>query len=158
MPDLSATIDEAFADVEYPGDDHLTVYRKEGREFDETRKLLKGRDWREMPVQAFIMGDTPIPDLTPQGFRYYLPALLKASLTEELSDLVLDSLTFYLNPKNIRSDDPEFGYDRTAEHEQFRSLLSNRQIAAVKATIEQWHIRSWIGDDEYAELCEAYKT
>src|SRR5688572_25646865 len=101
MTDINATIDEAFADVQYPGDDQLTVYRAEGREYDTTWKLLQGKDWRDMPVFEFMTCDTPIPDLTPQAFHYYLPALLKASFDVNLSANVLGSLTFYLNP-NIR--------------------------------------------------------
>lgn len=124
MPDLNEMIEAAFADVEYPGDDRLTVYGKKGRAYDETWKLLKGKGWREMPVREFITGDTPLPDLTPQAFHYYLPALLRASVTDGLSVYVLDSLTFYLNPQNARSNDPEFGYDFTAEHGQFQALLS----------------------------------
>jgi hypothetical protein len=157
VTDLNAIIDEAFADVGYPGDERLTVYRSEGRDADETWKLLRGKDWREMPVQEFITGDTPIPDLTPQALHYYLPALLKASLLTGLSDFVLDSLTFHLNPKNARSDDPEFGYDSTTEYKQFRGLLSTRQVHAVSATIKEWYLRDLLADSEYADLRDAYR-
>ena len=156
MADTKDIIDRAFADTEYPGDDDLTGYPKEGREYDDTWKLLRGKDWRDMPVYEFMSGDTPIPDLTPRAFHYYLPALLKASLTEGPSQCVLDSLPFYLNPKSAHSDDPRYGYDCRTEHEQFRSLLSRPQRDAVMTTIDEWHAQGWLDDAEYQELRNAY--
>jgi hypothetical protein len=87
----------AFADTPYPGDDRLTVYNPSGRDYDETFQLLRGRSWRDMPVVEFICGDTPIPDLTPEAFHYYTPALLLASLDDTVhanSDIAA-SLAFF---------------------------------------------------------------
>lgn len=158
MPSISDIIDRAFADTVYPGDDDLTVYKKEGREYDETWKLLRGKDWRVMPVYDFITGDTPIPDLTPQAFHYYLPALLKASLSNDLRDWVLDAITFYLNPKSWFSDHPQYGYDSRQMFESFLSSLTKLQAGAVLAVVEEWRSGKCLDEEEYRELLEAYEV
>ena len=109
-----------------------------------------------MPVYEFITGDTPIPDLTPQAFHYYLPALLMASLTDGINDYV--SVEWHLNPANAKSDHPEFGYDATEEFQQFCSLLTPAQVKAIAATIEEWRARDWLGETEYHQLRNAYKS
>ncbi|MFN7137733.1 MAG: hypothetical protein ACK4UN_00160 [Limisphaerales bacterium] len=154
---INEIIDRAFGKNVYPGDDNLTVYDRGGRNYDDTWKLLRGVDWREMPVYEFITGDTPIPDLTPEAFHYYLPALLKASLVDDLADYVWDSMKFYLNPKNARSDHPEFGYDNTEDFERFRSLLSNEERSAILAVMEEWKALGVLNEVEYQELRQAYQ-
>ena len=80
MDNLLQAIALEFQGVQYPGDDNLTVYDSAGREFDETWQLLRGKAWQDFPVEAFMRGDTPIPDLSPAAFHYYMPALLTAAL------------------------------------------------------------------------------
>lgn len=159
MSEIDLIIDRAFAGTVYPGDDCLTVYDKEGREYDDTWQLLHAKNWRDMPVYDFIMGDTPVPDLTPQAFHYYLPALLKRSLSEDqsvASDHVFLSLTFCLDSKNAYSDHPEFGYDVRDEYQQFRALLTAEQIEAILGAIEKWRSLEWLDEDEYKSLVNAF--
>ncbi len=149
-------LDRAFAQTPYPGDEDLTVYGREGRAYDNTWKLLHGKNWREMPVYEFITGDTPIPDLTPKAFHYYLPALLKASLTEELAGYVLHTLTFYLNPAAMQCGDPTWDYRIRHDHEKFRYLLTELQLESVRAVFQEWHESGCIDDAEYQQLLGAY--
>jgi len=156
MPAFFDMIDAAFAETAYPGDDELTVYEKGGRDYDETWRLLRGLRWQDMPVIEFISGDTPIPDLTPKALHYYLPALLRASLMEELAGYVLPSLGFYLNPNARQCGDPSWDEPRRADYVRLRSLLTDRQILCMQAVFEEWLVRGDVNEAEYLQLLAGY--
>ena len=120
MTSLEERIEGAFANIRYPGDDNLTVYDRRGREHDDTFKLLRGKTWQEFPLQEFMSGDTPIPDLTPEAFHYYMPALLTGALncSQDLSS----TLVFYLTPSSYEQLADEYPHDR----QFYRSIFSKR--------------------------------
>jgi hypothetical protein len=146
----------AFADSSYPGDDRLTVYDAAGREYDETFQLLRGRDWREMPVVEFIQGDTPIPDLTPESFHYYMPALVLASLddTVDLNSDIADSLAFFLSPSSARNTTGEFPYDCTEEYNDRMSRFSEDQRAVIIRVLEEYVARGWEDEEDVRQTIE----
>ncbi len=126
MTTLESRIRAAFADSQYPGDDQLTVYDPQGREFDETFRLLRGTAWESVDVQEFLSGDTPVPDLTPKAFCYYLPALLITALKEAPD--IANLLVFYFTPSS--SDlfpDAADGLGFRAGLEERLSLLTREQ-------------------------------
>ncbi|WP_144995638.1 DUF6714 family protein [Polystyrenella longa] len=94
-------ITEAFKDVAYPGDDLIKTFGSDASDWNDTWLLFKGCSWQEMPVAEFLQCDTPLPDLSQDGFHYYLPALLIASLDDsfELNLDVASMITFHLSPK-----------------------------------------------------------
>lgn len=140
----------AFSDTRYPGDDRLTIYAAAGRDHDETFQLLRGRHWRDMPVSEFILGDTPIPDLTAEAFHYYMPALLLGSLDENVhanSDIA-GSLSFYLSPTSARKLKGEFPYDDSEAYNHRMSLFSADQRAAIIRVLEEYVERGWEEEDD----------
>ena len=132
MPDLHDDIQAVFAHNQYPGDDRLTVYNVDALEHDETRQLLLGCRWQDMPVVEFLSGDTPIPDLTPEAFHYYMPALLLAAVDPNSDDRgdVAHSVVFSLTPSNA-FETGEFGYDDRDGFQQRMSLFTGPQREAM---------------------------
>ncbi len=140
--ELLEAIAGAFADCAYPGDDHLTVYDRAGWEYDETRKLLRGKTWQEMPVHEFLSGDTPIPDLTPNAFHYFLPALLIESFGHDVHD-VAGSLTFYLSPSSAKCDEKPYDYDATDEYNERLSRFTPDQLDVIIRVLQEYKRRGW---------------
>lgn len=150
MSALSQSVTMAFEDVPYPGDDDLTVYDQAGREFDETWRLLNGIRWQDFPVEEFIRGDTPIPDLTPAAFHYYMPALLIAALNG--NDDVGQSLAFCLSPSSaLNSEGPSYThYDDRKGFRARLAMFSSRQ-REVMIEVLQALVALWQGDEAAAE-------
>ena len=147
----------AFADVSYPGDDRLTVYDPGGREYDETYQLLRGKMWRDFPVVEFMHGDTPIPDLSPEAFHYYMPALLIASLDENVEVDVSGSLAFYLSPASAKQTDGEFRYDDTEAYNQRMSLFTEPQRAVIIRVLEEYVARGWETENDIRKTVEVLR-
>ena len=153
---LKEAIVAAFIGVAYPGDDRLTVYFAAGRDYDETFQLLRGKSWEELPVTEFITGDTPIPDLSPEAFHYYMPALLLASIDESVdrSSDVASSLIFYLSPSNAKQTEGEFPYDYTETYNRRMALFSEGQRAVMIRVLEDYLARGWANQERIAETVE----
>jgi hypothetical protein len=84
-PQLAAKIEEAFATVPYPGDDWIChgdteVARLHGSEAASIAAVFRGRHWREMPLDALSGYSSALTFLTPEAYRFYLPAYLLAVL------------------------------------------------------------------------------
>ncbi len=149
----------AFGDTSYPGDDRLTIYDAAGRSSDETFQLLHGCNWREMPVLEFIHGDTPIPDLTPEAFHYYMPALLLASLddTVEANSDIAGSLAFYLSPSSARNTTGEFPYDDTEAYNRRISLFTEDQRAVIIQVLNEYVVHGWQDQDDIRHTVEVLR-
>jgi hypothetical protein len=152
---LEDAIRHAFAENVYPGDEAITVYDPGGHDYDETYKLLRGKTWEQMPVATFIQGDTPIPDLTPDAFHYYMPALLLASLAGDAD--VADSLAFYLSPAAARQTEGEFPYDDTENYNRRLSLFTKVQREAIERVLLEFVARGWIREQDVAETIESVR-
>jgi hypothetical protein len=138
MDDLREAIRAAFAYVNYPGDNCLTRWRERRSEYDETGNLLRGKTWMECPVNEFISGDTPFPDLTPEAFHYYMPAFLLASIDLTQHSDVGSSLVFYLNPANAKKSSGEFQYDDTENFNRRMSLFTREQRSVVARVLQEY--------------------
>jgi len=139
MSELTDAIAAAFADNVYPGDTQLTVYDDCPLEYDETRRLLIGRSWRDFPAAEFIMGDTPFPDLSPEAFHYYMSALLLATLDPAMdanSDIA-HSVVFYLSPSRAFAKG-EFGYDDREGFQQRMALFTRAQREVMAETLRMY--------------------
>ena len=155
MDNLLQAIALAFQDVPYPGDDNLTVYDPAGREFDETWQLLRGKAWQDFPVEAFMRGDTPIPDLSPAAFHYYMPALLTAALKGNDDADVGQSLMFHFSPSsaiNVKGPSYTRYDDRKGFHERL-ALFSPRQREVMVWVLTEY-ARRWQDDGGVAEAIE----
>ena len=141
---LRNAIADTFSDNAYPGDEHLTVGNAGGREYDTTFQLLRGKKWQECPVAEFIDGDTPIPDLTPEAFHYFMPALLIASIDgSDVDSDVAHSLAFYLSPRSARCPDGEFPYDDTEGYLRRMRLFTTGQREAIIQVLDEYVARGW---------------
>jgi hypothetical protein len=94
-----AQIERAFADVVYPGDDHL-VYDASGYHLEaaEIATAFRGRHWRDVPLATLKRESSGLFFMTPAAYRFYLPAYLIAAIraydeTDTLPGSVVFSLT-----------------------------------------------------------------
>jgi uncharacterized protein DUF6714 len=144
MTILEERIEGAFANIRYPGDDNLTVYDHRGREHDDTFKLLRGKTWQEFPLREFMSGDTPIPDLTPEAFHYYMPALLTGALNgcQDLSS----TLVFYFSPSSYEQLAGEYPQQRQFHRSNFSkrvALFSAEQRRVIADVFREFARRGW---------------
>jgi hypothetical protein len=95
-------LEEAFGHTPYPGDDNITI---EGRDANDdqaqTSAWLIGRNWRSLKSSEF--GVLSLALLTPEAFRYYLPAYILAAQEEE-SGIASHEVMTLLNPEFTPSD------------------------------------------------------
>lgn len=75
---VAQKIDDAFADVPYPGDDHIC---KKGSDGAELTKALRGVHWRDLEIATIASHHVDMPLLTPEAFRFYLPAFMLALMS-----------------------------------------------------------------------------
>jgi hypothetical protein len=96
-PELRHSIQEAFADVPYPGDDNLALpgARDDG---DSVIELFRGRDWRSL--QPRELWPPAVYFMTPQALHYYLPGYLLGCDTVEAGD-AKDSLLGLIRSNGI---------------------------------------------------------
>ena len=95
---LIRDLDSAFAAWSYPGDDQ--VLRDHGCDLgvcDEIRNRIVGKRWDALKIGDVAYKDNLTLYMTPAGYRYYLPGLMKLSLQNpEIYDLpanIADALT-----------------------------------------------------------------
>jgi hypothetical protein len=74
---MAQQIKQAFADTPYPGDDQIVKPESDNQEL---MRAFRGRDWRALPVATLGYYYVDLPHLTPEAFRYYLPAFMIAVL------------------------------------------------------------------------------
>jgi hypothetical protein len=86
---LMKRVRAAFAVVPYPGDDNIASAG--ALEPAAIAADLRGKDWRDLKGVDFDYGSAPS-FLTPEAFRYYLPALLLNLLEDYDSPTYFDSL------------------------------------------------------------------
>ena len=87
---VARQIEDAFADTPYPGDANIG--------WDGIDETLRGKHWRDIPLDIIIRDRSEISFLTSAGFRYYLPAFMLAVLrhyqeVDQLSEYVVVSLS-----------------------------------------------------------------
>jgi len=90
-------IERAFRDVAYPGDDRISV----GSDLDaiELRELFKAKHWSVVPLSAVRSERGSLSFFTPEAFRFYLPAFLRAVLLyPQETDTLRENLFYTLTP------------------------------------------------------------
>src|SRR5579864_9713638 len=76
-------IDEAFRGMEYPGDENIVMENSAlDLESQKIKDLLKGRHWRDLPFEVMDHLRTALPFLTPEAYRFYVPAFMAYSVTD----------------------------------------------------------------------------
>src|SRR5437763_17061569 len=74
---LRQHIEAVFGRMSYPGDDHI-VADNSGRnvEYERIKRQLVSRHWRDVPSQTLIRLRDQLSYLSPEGYRFYLPAFM----------------------------------------------------------------------------------
>lgn len=127
--DVARRIEEAFADVPYPGDDHLVVGWTP--EDVEIASFLRGRRWQNLPLEWLARNHEVVFFMTPEALRFYLPAYLIASLLHyDQAGNIPSSVMFLLELPSADDSDGQGRFQARFEP------LSRRQREAIKAFIE----------------------
>ncbi len=74
---VAAQIEEAFAHTPYPGDDKI------GKPDTDSAALTRafwGKNWRDVQLTTLSNYHVDLPLMTPEGFRYYVPAFMLAAM------------------------------------------------------------------------------
>lgn len=80
--ELKQGIEDAFAEAVYPGHDNITLSACPCGECTETRVFFEGKHWRDVAAagQPFHIGWGGLAILSPEAWRFYLPAYMMLSL------------------------------------------------------------------------------
>lgn len=124
---LTEQIASAFADVHHPGPGRL-LRADAGWEGASLDPLVAGMRWQDIPVDVIRRYPTALLLLTPEGFRFCLPAYLLAVLRDPEEVDVLPELVFLtLTPSG--SD-----WNRNRLRDQV-SLLTQQQWDAARSFV-----------------------
>jgi hypothetical protein len=99
---LCLRLDAAFSSMPYPGDDFIVLDNSGSHlECQKIKELLIGRHWRNLPFEILEKLKSAIPFLSPEGYRFYLPAFMVFAAidfyhADLLADEVVQSLTLPL--------------------------------------------------------------
>lgn len=153
--ELTALIEQAFADTVYPGDDKLT--RENRPEYIRITYKFRGKHWTTVSdVEHVTYEQFALSYFEPEAFRFYLPAFMLAALnhqSEVCNDLVPENIESSLTPPETNSAEAEdwfatFGITRMDYFLKRVSGFSPQQKAAIKAylqsSFEQDSIPEWI--------------
>lgn len=125
---LKQQIEAAFADAIKPEDDRIGYDPHDG-ESQELAYAFKGKHWKDIPREDLQYNSSTF--LSPEGFRYYLPAYLLAALDDH-GDLLPRSVYGLMpDPPDRPSTDGLSEWQRT----RFEPL-SPLQKHAVRAFLE----------------------
>ncbi len=93
---LKQAIEEAFAEVPYPGDDNITRCPYNCPECREMADYFKGKTWTGHAAKDLRERHTALLLFTPEAFQYFIPAFMFAALNSyERTDLIPDSIRFH---------------------------------------------------------------
>jgi Family of unknown function (DUF6714) len=79
--DCRKLIEEAFAEVPYPGDDNIADHL-DCLECDEIRAYFRGKSWRDLKFPELRAFHESLPLFTPEAFHYFLPGYMLATLDD----------------------------------------------------------------------------
>ena len=115
---LRAAIVDAFGSMPYPGDDRIVDdYAGYDPERDEVKRVLKGHHWRDVSFDMLDNLRDSLPFLSPEGFRFYVPAFMIYCITDfSRSDVASQSVINNLTIPSIADFE-----ERRKETDEFRA-------------------------------------
>lgn len=153
--ELRCQIAEAFARRSYPGDDRIadTDLRYPDYEGNTVAGFHRGKRWQEITLSRLRAGYEADPSaclafMTPEGWRYYLPAYLLLALDRQASGAIGDAVVGALTHPRARADlrgrvtadlarEPEDVLaEQSTRFEERVSGLSEPERDAVRAALE----------------------
>jgi hypothetical protein len=152
LEEVKTRIEEAFADVPYPGDRNIGS-DPDYWECAEINEHFRGRHWREIPRDILQYHQHDLPFFSPAGLRYYLPTYLLAGLDGFVD---VPDFTVYDVEPDEEGDTRELWIQRyepmTPKQKQaIRMWLEylrderprNIDLAHVQAALEKYWGRDW---------------
>ncbi len=142
-------VEEAFADVPYPGDDkivdNLDLY---GR--DIIFEAFRGKHWREITIDVLFWHRDSFGQLSPEGFRFYLPCFMIGAVLHPVeTDTLWQSVFFDLTPRD--SEGPLMDWFHALVN-----LLDARQKAVVRRYVKVFVQTETCYSDEMRERAWAF--
>ena len=93
---LKQTIEHAFLDVLYPGDNNITHCPYNCAECRRIADFFKGKEWRGQTAAELKNYHVALSLFTPEAFHYFLPAFMLVSLDSyEKGDVIPDAVRFH---------------------------------------------------------------
>jgi hypothetical protein len=127
------TIESAFADVPYPGDDRIADHQN-CPECDDIRKHFRGTTWCNHPVEDLQQYQSALTLFTPAALHYFLPGYMHASLGAWRQ---ADSIPFSILQMCLPSDPSEEQGLQQHRRERFE-IFTPRQREAIAAYLLEW--------------------
>lgn len=127
------SIESAFADVPYPGDDRIADHQ-DCPECDDVRQHFRGATWCGHTVAELQQYQSVLPLFTPAALQYFLPAYMLVSLDawSEADMIPFSILQMCLPPRS----DTDAGLHRY--HDERFSIFTPSQRAAIAAYLQEW--------------------
>lgn len=132
---VQESIESAFADVPYPGDDRIADH-KDCPECDDVRAHFRGASWRGHTVAELQQYQSVLPLFTPEALQYFLPAYMLVSLGAWRE---VDDIPFSIMYMCLPSDPSEEA--GLQEHGRVRfEIFTPRQREAIAAYLREWAV------------------
>jgi hypothetical protein len=129
--DLAHQVELAFANVPYPGDDKIVAHPNTSIS-SHLPALLAGKHWKELSLEVIIQENLSLPLLTPEGFRFYLPAFLRASLLfPDQVDILPSNIFSSLTPPDGEGIQEQAFFSRM-------NGFTQQQIEAIRAFVKMY--------------------
>lgn len=74
---IAHQVEEAFARTPYPGDERIC---RAGADGGDLMRAFRGKAWADVQLATLLNYHIDMPIMTPEAFRYYLPAFMLAVL------------------------------------------------------------------------------
>jgi hypothetical protein len=109
---IRESIESAFRDVPYPGDDNITrCTHADCLECAEVAEHFRGMTWHGHTMQSLWRVRDTIPLLTPEALHYFLPAFMLAILdTPQDADITPISIIGQFTPPAQSADERQRAY------------------------------------------------
>ena len=153
--ELKARIREAFAEAVYPGNDNITISACSCGECTETRAFFEGKHWRDVAAtgQPFQIGWGGLANLSPDAWRFYLPAYMLLSLKGDGDPgETLECALYSLSPH------PTIGNDLFTERMNAFSIEQQKCIAAYACAAVEPDEEDKVFDEAYVRAASYWKS
>ncbi len=125
-------IENAFADVPYPGDDNIADHQ-DCLECDDVRAFFRGKSWRQLKFPELQDFHGALPLLTVEAFHYFLPGFMLACLDDWNS---AEMIPYSIIGIGGYHDDAWNVKDETREN---RKIFNVKQREAIAAWLRDLH-------------------
>lgn len=138
--DILREVAEAFADVPRPARQTILIDEMESEVQGQRGEIYSRYTWQEIPAEVLYENQDALPNFTPEGFRYYLPAFLTETVRNyQPGNRLYEQLLYALDYNNLV---PAF------RQENFE-ILTHRQSKAI------CHFLEWLGANHHADFTGA---